>query len=83
VSRNSEPSKRRVVGFVGIGLDNQDGHKRLTRTEHFYLIGGSEETHEHMQDAAIRFAEELERRGKILEQTPVQEIIEIFHDSRE
>ena len=77
-----ESSDRHVVGFFGIGLDNEDGHQRLTRTEHFYLIGGSEETHEQMQDTAVRFDAELDRRGKKLTETPVQEVIEIFHDCR-
>jgi hypothetical protein len=83
VSNKREQNDRRVVGFVGIGLDNEDEHKRLTRTEHFFLIGGSHATHEHMQDTAIRFAEELERRGKRLEQTAVDEVLEIFHECRE
>ena len=44
-----------VVGFLGVGLDNGDGHQRLTRTENFLLVGGSQETHEKMQDVSIRF----------------------------
>ena len=74
---------RQVVGFVGLGLDNKDGHRRLTRSEHFFLVGGSEETHERMQDTAIRFDENLRRRGKTLEETPVDEVIEIFHEAKE
>ena len=33
---NKEKTEREVVGFVGVGLDNKDGHKRLTQTD----IGG-------------------------------------------
>ena len=72
---------KRVVGFLGVGFDNKDGHKRLTQSEHFLLIGGSEETHERMQDTAIKFGENLRRKGKILKETPVEEVIEIFYDS--
>ena len=46
---------RQVVGFLGVGLDSKDEHQRLTRTEHFLIVGGSAETHERMQDTAIRF----------------------------
>lgn len=53
----------RIKGFVGVGLDNRDEHRRITRADHFVLMGGSAETHERMQDTAIRFNEELKRRG--------------------
>ncbi len=72
-----------MVGFLGVGLDNKDGHQRFTRNEHFFLIGGSNETHERMQDTAIRFSEALRRRGKELDETPVEEVVEIFHESQE
>ncbi len=71
----------RVVGFLGVGFDNQDGHQRLTRSEHFFLVGGSEETHERMQDTAIKFGENLTRRGKKLDEATIEEILDIFHDS--
>jgi hypothetical protein len=82
---SSRPQKDepQVVGFLGVGLDNQDGHQRLTRSEYFVLVGGSEETHERMQDTAIRFTEALQDRGKPLEETPVEEIIELLHRAQE
>ena len=75
--------KKQVVGFLGVGLDGQDGHQRLTHTEHFLLVGGSADTHEQMQDTAVRFSEALSRRGKALPEASVAEIIELFHESRE
>jgi hypothetical protein len=75
--------KRQVIGFLGVGLDNRDEHQRLTRTEHFLLVGGSAETHEQMQDTAIRFNENLQKRGKTLPEASLEEIIELFYDSQE
>jgi hypothetical protein len=75
--------KPEVVGFVGIGLDNQDGHRRLTRTEHFILVGGSEQTHGHMQEVSIRFNESLEQRGKRLQDASSQELIELMRKAME
>ena len=83
MSNKQEQDNRRVVGFLGVGLDHQDGHQRLTRSEHFLLIGGSAETHERMQDTAVKFGEALRRRGKDLEEMPVPEVLEIFHDAME
>ena len=70
--------RSQVVGFLGVGLDNQDGHQRLTRTDHFTLVGGSEETHEHMQEVSIRFNESLEQRGKCLEEASVPEVVDLI-----
>ena len=83
-----KPSKRAkkeqfVDGVLGIGLDSTDGHHRITRTEEMVLVGGSPETHEQMQDTAIRFSEALEKRGKTLRETSVQEAIELLHEARE
>ena len=80
MSKKKDPDNRRVVAFLGLGLDNKDGHQRLTRSEHFLLIGGSAETHEHMQDTAIKFSEALQRRGKKLDQAQLQEVLEIFQE---
>ncbi len=76
-----EGSEQRVVGFLGIGLDGTDGHRRVTRSEHFLLVGGSAETHERMQDTAIRFGEALERRGKKLPEASVEEVVDLLHES--
>jgi hypothetical protein len=64
-----------------VGLDNGDGHKRITRSEHFLLVGGSAATHERMQDTAIKFAENLRRRGKPLEDASLEEVIEILDEA--
>jgi hypothetical protein len=67
-----------VVGFLGVGLDGQDEHTRLTRSEHFLLVGGSAETHERMQDTAIRFGEELKKKGKTLQETSTEEALDLL-----
>ena len=74
---------KEVVGFLGVGLDNQDGEQRLTKSEHFFLIGGSHETHERMQDTAVRFSDALKKRGKQLRETSLDEVIELFHEASE
>ncbi len=57
--KHEEPQ---VVGFLGVGLDNKDGHVRTTQGNGFYLIGGSEETHERLQDSALQFTRKLKGR---------------------
>jgi hypothetical protein len=79
LSTDRKRSDKQVLGFVGVGLDNQDEHKRVTHSEHFLLVGGSEETHERMQDTAVRFTEELNRRGKTPEDTSADEAVDLLH----
>lgn len=78
--KRTEPT---VAGVLGLGLDGTDGHKRITRTEEMVLVGGSAETHERMQETAIRFAEELERSGKRLQETPVRDAVEMLREAIE
>ena len=78
----SKQNEREVVGFLGVGLDG-DGEHRITRTEHFFLIGGSEGTHERMQDAAIKFNEDLDRLGQPLQQLPVKEVVDLLRKAHE
>ena len=77
-------NKEEVVGFLGVGLDGKDGHKRLTRSDHFFLIGGSEETHERMQETAIKFDEALHSRGKRkLKDTTPDEALDLLREALE
>ena len=75
---NEKKSKPELVGLLGVGLDNEDGHKRVTQGEEFLLVGGSEETHERMQDVAIHFEESLHKRGKRLPDASVDEVIDLL-----
>jgi len=67
--------------LLGVGLDNKDGHARLTKGENFCLVGGSEETHERMTETAIKVNEKLTERGKRLEDVSRNEFTDILIDS--
>jgi len=73
-----EHSSVRNVHILGIGLDNRDGHVRLTNAEQFTIAGGSEETHERMTETLLKTCENLERRGKTLNNTDVREIADLI-----
>lgn len=78
MARKAREKKVEVVGILGVGFDNEDGHKRLTRAEDFIVLGGSEQTHEKMQDVAIQFNESLKERGKRLQDAEPQEVIDLL-----
>ena len=73
--------KPRRSGLLGVGLDNKDGHKRVTQGENFILVGGSEETHARMTETSIKTMEELKRRHKSLETVSREELCEIINKS--
>ena len=58
---------RRSAAMLGVGLDHDDGHTRLTRGNNFVLVGGSEETHAVMQETAVKINEHLDRSARRLE----------------
>ena len=63
--------------LLGLGLDNTDGHVRITRGENFRLLGGSQETHEMMQEHAIKLNETLKERQKTLDSVSEKEFTDI------
>jgi len=66
-----------IKGLLGLGLDGRDGQTRITRGDNFYLYGGSKDTHQNMVVIAMKFNDEVDRRGKKLEQINARELDEI------
>ncbi|HVU24264.1 MAG TPA: hypothetical protein VHE13_09080 [Opitutus sp.] len=74
-------TRKRAAGLLGIGFDNDDGHKRITTGEQFAIVGGSEDTHSRMTETVVKTFEELKNRGKHLQQVEPGELAEILHRS--
>ena len=66
-----------------VAFDGDDGHTRLTRGKNFVLCGGSQETHAVMQETATKINEQLDHRGKRLEDVSIRELRDICHEVRE
>ena len=71
---------QRTKHLLGLGLDNEDGHARITRGDNFSLLGGSETTHERMQETCIKLNEKIKQRGKTLDQISRQEMTDLFRE---
>ena len=80
VSPRGKTGKEKAL-LVGIGLDNKDEHKRITKGDNFFLAGGSEETHEKMTETAVKFNEKLKAKGKRLEEVSKDEFIDIISEA--
>jgi hypothetical protein len=63
--------------LLGLGFDCKDGHVRATKGSNFRLYGGSEETHGVMQEKAVKFNEQLDKRRKTLDDIDENEFRDI------
>jgi hypothetical protein len=70
--------KRGRNGLLGLGLDNDDGHRRITTGDRFAILGGSAETHERMTETVVKTFEELKQRGKDLSEVRPVELADII-----
>ena len=75
--QNNPAAQKKKALLLGVGLDGHEEEKRITTGKNFLLAGGSKPTHELMQEKAIKFNEELDRRSKRLEDIEAEEFHEI------
>ena len=75
--RAVERPRKKKAALLGLGLDNDDEQIRITRGRNFRLFGGSQDTHEQMQEKCIKLNEKLKDRGKELEHLRRKEFLEL------
>ncbi len=81
-SRRKRPIRGRHAHLLGLGLDNSDGHKRITQGEKFTIVGGSEKTHEAITETVVKTFEGLKRKGKTLEEADPNELRDLIEKNR-
>lgn len=78
-TRRNQNSQRKGKSFLlGLGFDEKHGQKRITRSEQFSVVGGSEETHEKMTETFIKTCEDLKRKGRDLDSADPREISDLL-----
>jgi hypothetical protein len=75
---SKKKAKPGPAALLGLGLDNDDGHKRITTGNQFAIVGGSAETHERMTETVVKTFEELRNRGKHLSEVRPVELADII-----
>ena len=82
MSQKKKPARpKKRSHLLGVGLDNQDGHKRITTAPDFSIVGGSEKTHEQMTETVTKTFETLKHRGKTIHEVEPKELADIIHKS--
>jgi len=77
--------RRETLRFLlGVGLDRDpEGHARVTSGDDVLLIGGSEETHEEMQERVERIQRTLKKLGTNLQHASEAEVREALERAGE
>ncbi len=65
--------------LLGLGMDD-DGHRRITKSEQYTLLGGSKETHEMLQETAAKIEEKAKKRGKQIEELDARDCRDIMEE---
>ena len=77
----NDKSRVQRARILGLGLDDAQGHVRVTRGRNFDIYLGSENTHERLQETCIKLNEKLDQRGKRLEDLSRDEFIDLVAES--
>lgn len=67
-----------MAHLLGLGLDCEDGHKRITQADKFSIFGGSQNTHDKMTETLCKTFEDLTIKGKQLEETSKDELNDLI-----
>ena len=78
----NDKSRVQRARIFGLGLDNEDGHVRITRGENFDIYLGSENTHERILETCTKINEKLSQRGKRIEDLSRDELIDLIVESK-
>lgn len=63
--------------LLGLGFDSKDGHLRITHGKNYHLYGGSENTHNVMFEKVTKFNEQLDKKGKKLDNMSAHEFYDL------
>ena len=78
MTQQTSARPRRIrAAFIGVALDSSDDHKRLTRSNHFFVFGGSAEMHAQLRETILRMELELDRQGQQLGDLDPLELAEL------
>ena len=73
-----ERESQKKAHLLGLGLDCDDGHKRITTAEDFSIVGGSEQTHERMTEIVSKTFEDIGQKNKRLNEIELEELADIL-----
>ncbi len=73
----SSGSRKKIIRLLGVGFDHEDGHVRITKSEKFDVLMGSDESHEYITQLIQKIEKELKNRDLNLDELTPEEFGEI------
>ncbi|MDK2857296.1 MAG: hypothetical protein PWQ29_865 [Verrucomicrobiota bacterium] len=73
-----ESGQKRVVGLLGVGFDNEDGHIRITQGESYKVMMGSGGTHQTLQKLCQEIEDAVKNSGRPLDDYSAEELMEMI-----
>jgi hypothetical protein len=59
--------RKRIIRLLGVGLDAEDGHIRVTQGKNYDVLMGSEESHEYIQQLIHKIENALKEKNLSLD----------------
>ncbi len=66
--------KKKIIRLLGVGFDADDGHIRITQSDHHDVFMGSAESHEYLEQLIQRIEDKIESSGLSLEDLDPDEL---------
>ena len=74
--------RKKIIRLLGVGFDAEDGHVRITKGEKYDVFMGSDESHEYIRKLIQDIEEEIEKRGRSLDDITPDEFAELVGSLR-
>ena len=72
--------KKKIIRLLGVGYDEEYWHIRITNTENFDVMMGSEESHEHIQNLLLKIERELQAKNLSLDDLSPNQFLKFIKD---
>jgi len=76
----SETGQSRVVGLLGVGFDNKDGHIRITQSDVYHVLMGSGETHTELHRICLQIEAAIKSSGKVMSDYSPEEFMRMVQE---
>jgi hypothetical protein len=67
--------RKKIIRLLGVGFDAEDDHIRITKSEKYDVIMGSDQSHEYIQQLIQKIEDELKAQNKSLDDYTPEEFL--------
>lgn len=68
----------RVIGLLGVGFDTEDDQIRVTKSDQFQILMGSQESHKALQKLCLKIERVIQESGRSLNDYSPEEFMSLM-----